>query len=182
MLLREHTHTVCGERVTLRPMTENDWATIAEWETDREVIWWADSDPITSRTIQEVQEIFRTVSQNAYCFVIELEDNPIGDCWLQRVNLKSILEAYPGKDCRRIDLVIGKKALWSQGLGTDVIRSMTRFAFDQENADVVFGIVGDYNGRSERAFRKAGFKPVMNLEEPPTSRAEFMHVLAIHRP
>ena len=63
-------------------MTEDDWATISKWETDPEVIWWADTDPVNSRSLEEVQDILRSVSQTAYCFVIELDGTPIGSCWL----------------------------------------------------------------------------------------------------
>ncbi len=181
--LKLHGHTVKleGERVSLRPLTENDWAAITAWETDPEVLYWADTDPVTSRTLEEVQAIFRTVSQHAYCFVIEYENKPIGDCWLQEMNVKKILEKYPQRNCRRVDLVIGEKGLWGRGLGTDVIRTLTRFAFEHEKADIVFGIPGDYNRRSQHAFEKVGFKPVMKLPEPTGTRAKYCLALAIEK-
>lgn len=177
--LREHDFTLKGECVTLRPMTEDDWAIVAAWETDPEVLYWADTDPVTSRSVDEVKGIFRTVSQTAYCFVIEYQSKPIGDCWLQAMNVKKILKKYPRKDCRRIDLAIGEKGLWGQGLGTDVIRTLTKFAFEYEKADMVFGITGDYNPRSRRAFEKVGYQEVMKLKEPKTSRAKYCLALAI---
>jgi aminoglycoside 6'-N-acetyltransferase len=179
--LREHRFTLTGERVFLRPMTENDWTLVTPWETDPEVLYWSDMEPITSRTLEEVQAIFRSVSQHAYCFIIEYQGDPIGDCWLQEMNLEHILKKYPGKDCRRIDLVIGEKGLWGKGLGTDVIRTLTGFVFDHEKADMVFGIPGDHNQRSQRAFEKAGYSLVMKLEEKPPSRATYSHVLAIEK-
>jgi RimJ/RimL family protein N-acetyltransferase len=178
--LWEHAVKLKGERVTLRPMTEDDWTLAEKWETDPEVLYWSDGDNITSRTIQEVQAIFRTVSQEAYCFIIEHEGRPVGDGWLQKMNLPQILEKFPGKDCRRIDLVIGEKALWGKGLGTDVIRVLTKFAFEQEKADMVFGLPGDYNRRSRRAFEKAGYKSVTRLQEPPGGKADFVEALAVN--
>ncbi len=179
--LREHKHTLKGERVSLRPMTENDWPIVAKWETDPEVLYWADVEPTISRSLKEVQAIFRSVSQHAYCFVIEFEGKPIGDCWLQEMNLKRILKKFPGKDCRRVDLVIGEKGLWGKGLGTDVIRTLTGFAFQHEKADMVFGIIGDYNERSRRAFEKAGYKLVKKMKEKPPSRAKLSYILAIDK-
>ena len=162
-------------------MTEDDWTIMTKWETDPEVLYWADTDPVEARTLAEAQAIFRGVSQRAYCFIIELEGKPVGDCWLQEVNLEKILKKFPGKDCRRIDLVIGEKGLWGQGLGTDVIRTLTKFAFNHGKADLIFGILGDNNERSQRAFTKAGYSIVMKLKEPTQSKAKFSHVLAIEK-
>jgi RimJ/RimL family protein N-acetyltransferase len=181
MRLREHQVTLQGERVFLRPMTEEDWGTVAKWETDPEIIHWADTSRVTSRTVEEVQKIFRKVSENAYCFIIELEGKPIGDGWLQGMNLTKVLRRYPGRDCRRIDLAIGEKELWGRGLGADTIRTLTRFAFEREEADMVFAIIGDYNERSQSAFMKSGYSLVMKIEEPPPSRAKLSYVFAIDK-
>ena len=181
MKLREHQVMLRSDRVVLRPMTEGDWAIVAKWETDPEIIHWADTGIVTSRTVAEVRQIFRVVSQRALCFIVELDGKPIGDGWLQEMNLEKLLKAYPGLDCRRIDLVIGEKDLWGRGLGVDIIRTLARFAFEQEKADMVFGITGDYNEQSQGAFMKAGFSLVMKLEEPPPGRAKLSYVFAVVR-
>jgi RimJ/RimL family protein N-acetyltransferase len=180
MKLREHQVTLQGERVLLRPMTEDDWETEAMWETDPEIIHWADTGLATSRTLEEVKKIFCKVSQHAYCFIIELDGKPIGDGWLQEMNLARVLRRYPGRDCRRIDLVIGEKELWGRGLGADTIRTLTRFAFEREKADIVFAVIGDYNERSQSAFMKSGYSLVMKLEEP-SGRARLSYVFAVDR-
>jgi aminoglycoside 6'-N-acetyltransferase len=179
--LREHKVTLQGERVFLRPMTENDWPVVAKWETDPEIIRWADTSRVSSRTEEEVWQFFCKVSQHAYCFIIELEGKPIGDGWLQEMNLKKILDRYTGQDCRRIDLVIGEKELWGRGLGADTIRTLTRFAFEQEKADIVFAVIGDYNERSQSAFIKSGYSLVMKLVEPPPSQAKLSYIFAIDK-
>ena len=147
MELKQHNNTLNGQQVVLRPMKEDDWQIISRWETDPDVIYWADSDSKESRTLEEVQNIFRTVSQNAYCFVIEMRSEPIGDCWLQRMNIEEILKKYTGFDCRRIDLAF-ERGSWGRGFGTDTIRTLTQFVFEHERADIVFGGAGDYNERS----------------------------------
>lgn len=180
-VLRRHNCTLRGERARLRPMTEADWPVISVWETDPEVVYWADTDAGSStRTIEEMKHIFRTVSQKALCFVIELDGHPIGDCWLQHMNLDEVLRRYPGMDCRRIDLAL-RKERWGQGLGTDVIRTLLRFAFEQERADIVFGLVGDYNPRSARAAGKAAMQQVFEMADPPGSRAQSTLAHAITR-
>jgi aminoglycoside 6'-N-acetyltransferase len=180
-LLNEHNITLHGEQVVLRPMTENDWDILARWNSDPEVLYFSEGGDVESYNLEEVQGIYRWVSQNAFCFIIEFNDQPIGECWLQRMNIERLLEKYPGKDCRRIDLMIGEKRLWGQGLGTDTIRTLTRFGLEEEGADMIFGLVGDYNLRSVGAFKRAGYEIDAEVEEPPGEKATFSYDLVIRR-
>lgn len=146
-----------SERLTLRPMTEGDWDIVQPWENDPEVLYYWEGSSVTDRELEMTQLIYRGVSRNAFVFIAELESKPIGVCWLQKMNLERILKHLPGKDIRRIDLMIGEKELWSRGLGTEMIRLLTEFGFEREHCDAIFGIVGDYNPRSRRAFEKNGY-------------------------
>jgi aminoglycoside 6'-N-acetyltransferase len=155
-------------------MTEDDWDILLKWNSDPEVLYFCEGDDITSWEMEPMQEMFRGVSQKAFCFIIEFEGQLIGECWFQRMNLDRILEKYPGKDIRRIDLMIGEKHLWGQGLGTDVLRTLTRFGFEEQNADMIFGCsIGDHNPRSLRAFQKVGYKVDAKVEVPPGRKAQY---------
>jgi aminoglycoside 6'-N-acetyltransferase len=180
-LLSEHNITLHGEQVVLRPMTENDWDILARWNSDPEVLYFSEGGAVESYALEDVQGIYRWVSQNAFCFIIEFNDQPIGECWLQRMNIERLLEKYPDKDCRRIDLMIGEKRLWGRGLGTDTIRTLTRFGLEEEGADMIFGLVGDYNLRSVGAFKRAGYEVDAEVEEPPGEKATFSYDLVIRR-
>lgn len=180
-LLNEHNITLHGEQVGLRPMTENDWDILARWNSDPEVLYFSEGADVESYDLEEVQGIYREVSQNAFCFIIEFKGQQIGACWLQRMNIERLLEKYPGKDCRRIDLMIGEKRLWGQGLGTDTIHTLTRFGLEEEGADMIFGLVGDYNLRSVGAFKRAGYEVDAEIEEPPGEKAKFSYDLVIRR-
>jgi RimJ/RimL family protein N-acetyltransferase len=108
--------------------------------------------------MEEVKAIYRGVSQTSYYFMIKFQGKPIGECQLQEMNLARILDRYPGLDCRRIDIMIGEKSLWGHGLGTEAIGLLTRFGFDREHADAIFGCdIADTNPRSRRAFEKNGY-------------------------
>ena len=54
--------------------------------------------------------------------------------------------------------MIDEKDLWGMGLGTDVIRTLTRFGFEREGADGIYGVISCNNPRSLRAFQKVGYK------------------------
>ena len=156
--IRQHSITLVGENVILRPLTEQDWDVLFRWNNDPEVLYFVEGDYIPSRTMEEIKAIYRGVSQTAFCFMIEFQGKPIGECQLQQMNLERILNRYPGLDCRRIDIMIGEKSLWGQGLGTEAIGLLTQYGFDSEHADAIFGCdIADTNPRSRRAFEKNGY-------------------------
>ena len=117
--LRVHDVRLVGPRVVLRPMTEPDWDVILAWNNDPDVLYFSDGDDVRSRTLDEVHRIYRSVCSRAFCFIIEYEDRPIGECWLQEMNLQRIFKRYPGRDLRRIDIAIGEPQRWGRGLGTE---------------------------------------------------------------
>ncbi len=179
--LRTHQVTLASDTVVLRPLTEDDWSLLLPWNNDPEVLYLVEGDDVQSRTREEVQAIYRTVSQSAYCFVIEVatinsatiaessnvvttrpagasRTVAVGECWLQEMNLQRLLDRYPGKALWRIDLMIGEKAYWGRGVGTKVIGMLVDFAFDRVGADLVFGCdIADHNTASLRAFQRNGF-------------------------
>lgn len=182
MRLREHGIVLRGEKVLLRPMTEDDWDILLKWNNDPDVLYFSESADVTSHNLEQVQQIYRGASQNAFCFIIEADGRPVGECWLQRMNLERVLEKYPGQDCRRIDLTIGEKHLWGRGFGTDVIRTLTKFGFEEENADVIFGCdIADYNPHSLRAFQRAGYEVETKIKQPPGRKAQHVYDVVILR-
>ncbi len=181
--LTPHEITLRGPRLVLRPLREDDWETLLTWNNDEEVLYYAEGEDVTGYTLEEVQELYRTISRLAFCFMMEFDGRPIGECWLQRMNLARILEQYPGEDVRRIDLLIGEKALWGRGLGTEAIGLLADFAFGHEHADAVFACdVADYNHGSLRAFQKAGFSVCATHPQPPGNKAHIKHDLIRRRP
>jgi aminoglycoside 6'-N-acetyltransferase len=121
MKLRTHDVTLVGQNFTLHPLTEADWDILLVWNNDREVLYYTEGDDVSGYDLLQVQKIYRTVSQTAYCFLAKVGDRPIGECWLQEMNLEQILREYPNKKCRRIDLMIGEMGYRGRGLGTQMI-------------------------------------------------------------
>ena len=164
--LAPHDVALRGGAVTLRPMTEGDWDALLTWNNDPVVMELADANPFEQTTLEELQTIYRWISTHAYCFIMEVDGNPIGECWLQRMNLQRLVVQFPGHDLRRIDLMIGKQALWGRGYGTEAIGLLVDFGFRQQRADAIFGLVKEFNRRSQRAFAKNGFTRHATVNEP----------------
>lgn len=156
--LRSHDITLRSGNIVLRPMTEDDWEILHKWNSDSEVLSYADLN-INRYSLEMVKRIYRGVSQNAFCFIIEFKGEPIGETWLQEMNLERILVKFPDKDIRRIDIMIGEKKLWGKGIGTAVVGMLVDFGFAEERADAIFGCdVVENNVRSSEMFRKLGFE------------------------
>ena len=184
--LRQHDVTLCGETrrgvaVRLRPMTEDDWPLLYRWNSDPEVLYYSEGDDVDAYSPENVRGIYCTVSQTAFCFIVEADGVPVGECWLQEMNIERVLIRYPGLDCRRIDLMIGEKSYWGQGIGTEMIRLLTEFGFVEQGADVIHSCVSDYNVQSWRAFQRVGYEIVERRKEPPGSKADYSYDLALTR-
>jgi len=163
-------------------MTEEDWPILERWNSDPEILYYCEIDDVSHRTPDEVRQIYRGVSQAAFCFIIELDERPIGECWLQEMNIERVLRQYPHMDCRRIDLMIGEKELWGQGIGTQTIRLLTEFAFLTEGVDIIYEPgIADYNHRSRRAFQRVGYEIMGKRRGKPGGKAEYLYDLALSR-
>jgi RimJ/RimL family protein N-acetyltransferase len=150
------------------------------WNNDPDVLYFAEGSKVTRRTLHETQSIYRGVSQSAFVFISELDGEPIGECWLQNMNLKRVIDRHPGLCLKRIDLTIGEKRFWGRGWGTKTIRLLTRFGFEEPSTDAIFGCdVADYNPRSRKAFEKNGYTVDAQLIQPPgrKSRRNFDLIL-----
>lgn len=174
-----HTHDIilCGQTgghtVKLTPLTDQHLPLLYRWNSDPEVLYWCEEEDVTCNDRETVRLIYGSVSQHAFCFLIEADGMPIGECWLQEMNLPYIRDRYPaGTDVRRIDMMIGEKDWWNRGIGTEVIRLLCVFAFQQEHVQILSCFCDDYNLRSRRAFEKNGFTPVFSRPVSDSTKAK----------
>jgi Acetyltransferases, including N-acetylases of ribosomal proteins len=156
-IINKHDYVLCRENIKLRPMTDDDFEILLKWNSDSDVLYWVEGDDIDSHSLADIQGIYGSVSQNAWCFIIEFSGTPVGECWLQKMNMPHIIEEFPDDIIYRIDIMIGDKNYWNQGIGTRVIRMLTDFGFKKQKADKIFYLPGDYNKRSIRAAEKVGY-------------------------
>ena len=173
-IIRAHDILLCEGDITLRPMCDGDLESILlKWNNDAEVLYFSEGDDIASHNLEDIQGIYGYVSSMAFCFIIEYESTPIGECWLQKMNLEHILEQYPGLDLRRIDIMIGEKEYWGRGIGTRVVCMLTQFGFETENTDMIFYMPADYNVRSCKAAERVGYKLVNKTETKDNPKSKF---------
>jgi aminoglycoside 6'-N-acetyltransferase len=145
--------------LVLRPMREDDLPQALEWDNDPEVHYYMQGETQPVFTLEDLGDMYRGVARAAHVFVIEVAGRDIGTCWLQDMNVERLIRRFPGRSLKRIDLSIGVKDLWGRGIGTRVIRLLTRFGLDRLGADAIFAVgIYDFNARSLGAFQNAGFR------------------------
>ena len=64
-----------------------------------------------------------------------------------------------------LGIMIGEKGCWDQGYGTDAVRALLRFAFQELNLHRVSLEVFDFNERAIRCYEKCGFRKEGVLRE-----------------
>ncbi len=161
-IIRIHTITLTdGNGLVLRPVSDADIPLLCRLNSDMEVLKWSDGAATEPYDEETVRGIWRYVSQNAHCFIVEVDGVPVGDCWLQKMNVPEVLAMYPdGTDVRRIDISIGDRRYWGCGIGTRFVGLLLEFAFREECVDVMHCMCDDGNVRSKRIWEKHGFRLV----------------------
>lgn len=178
--MKTHGIVLDGNEVRLRPMTDTDLPIARGWWNDPEIAEWSDdNEEGRPYSPEEIREIYARLSNEGFVFVIEEGGTSIGDCWLQRMNLKYFLDRFRGRKLWRIDIQIGDPQKWNKGIGTETIGLLTNLGFSREAADAVFGCsVGNDNPRSFRAFRKNGYWAM----EEPGGDVHLMTLRELHSP
>ncbi len=127
----------------------------ARWALDSE--YWRLMDWSRAYTFSKrmMQTWFEKVNENNTGFffsIYTLADNRlIGDIGLDGVNW-SCGDSYVG-------IAIGERDLWGKGYGTDAMRVLLRFAFQELNLRRVTLNVFGYNPRAIQSYKKVGFQP-----------------------
>ena len=158
-VIRRHDYTlkIKDTQLELIPLLDEHLPLLYKWNNDPEVVYWADSGNFEVCTEEDVRGIYSYVSEKAFCFLIVYEGNPVGDCWVQEMNLEHLKEKHPSKNVYRIDITIGEKELWGKGIGSAAVKVLCKFAFHKLEAGILYYICCDYNERSRRTAIKNGF-------------------------
>ena len=147
-----------GKLVRIRAYERSDLDAVMAWVNDEEVTRQLGAGPLTfpvSR-VQEEQFLEAAVRSGAdptnKVFAIETlaERKYIGGIDLRGINW---LDRHA-----EIGIVIGDKANWSKGFGTDAMRVITRMGFEKMGLHRLWLRVYDFNAAAIRCYEKCGFQ------------------------
>jgi aminoglycoside 6'-N-acetyltransferase len=144
--------------------TESDMNLLYRWLNNEQVLTYLDGTG-TGFTREQVEAKYGPRARGEdYVIpcIIEHEAIPIG-----------YLQYYPLLETERIeyeadaeglhygiDLFIGEPAYWNRGIGTAVLREITRYLFDVRQADSIYIDPAAWNSRAIRCYEKCGFAKV----------------------
>ncbi|MFQ6044228.1 MAG: GNAT family N-acetyltransferase [Candidatus Poribacteria bacterium] len=174
--IKQHNLHLRGKKTRLRPFTDADIHVAWRWNQDAEALYYADSNEVTRYTLEDVKDIYHSMSRQGYLFIIEAEDGkPIGEVcslrspttssyglqWMnmERANVK------PGEKVMRVPIMIGEKSYWGRGYGKDVVSTLMRYAFLELKIDRFCAMgVSSFNERALGMFSSLGLREVRRLK------------------
>jgi RimJ/RimL family protein N-acetyltransferase len=78
-----------------------------------------------------------------------------------------------------LGIMIGDKTCWDHGFGTDAIRTMLRFGFEELNLNRVYLTVSDDNARGIACYRKCGFTEEGRLRQDRFREGEYRDTIVM---
>ncbi len=138
----------------LRATTEDDFPAFHRWWSDPETQTFQTTAPLSVRTWEADQEMFRgwmrdTGSTVGFSIERTEDGELVGQC--------SLWGMTPTERCATIGIIFGRE-YWNHGYGTEALRLVLDYAFKERNLHRVQLTVNANNPRGIRAYEKVGFK------------------------
>jgi aminoglycoside 6'-N-acetyltransferase len=147
----QKSHTLKGERVTLRPVRETDAERFDEILREPAVSrWWGEHD--ARRVREELIE-----PEDVVVYAIEADGEVIG-------SIQYYEETTPDYRHANVDLFV-TTARQGQGLGPEAIRLLARYLFEERGHHRLTIDPAAENERAIRAYQRVGFRPVGVMRE-----------------
>ncbi len=152
-------HRLVGEGIELRRHDRANYPLYARWYGDEEIwrltSWMA--EPMRRMAVERLFED-REVSSLEDSFAIheEGEEEPIGV-----ISLMNISEANASAD---LSIIVGEDRDRNRGLGTEAIRIILRYAFEDLDLNRVGLSVFEFNETAISAYEKLGFEREGRME------------------
>ena len=151
--------------IRFRPLEESDLPQVEAWLRAEHVAeWWRDPLEIAVEKRREALEGRREVDH----YVILEDERPLGMIQTYRVGHHAewgeLIGAEP--EAAGVDLFVGEPDAVGRGLGPEILQQFARtIAFARPETTALVATVEEANRRSWRAFEKAGFRHVRDVEE-----------------
>ena len=145
-----------GQKVVLRAMTRADLPTFVRWFNDAEVTQFLGGNMWPMSPESEERWFDRQIQENPLILCIEtLAAAGENGVLIGNIGLHNLSERNHHAE---LGIIIGEKEHWSRGYGSDAIKTLLRYGFDELNYHQVYLRVYDFNPRGIRCYEKCGFK------------------------
>lgn len=127
----------------------------SRWFQDTEYLRFLDTDPpklLSEKKWKELLEKDLEASgRNDLFFVIRTLEGE------ELIGFIGLFDLYQQHGDTLVAIALGERKYWGNGFGTDAMRVMLRYAFNELNLRRVGLIVFEYNPRAIRSYEKVGF-------------------------
>ena len=147
---------IYGERIRLRAPERSDIPMFVEWFGDPDVVEHLQTRLPMGLADEEVwfdNMLKRPLAEHPW--VIEVKQDE-AQPWKAIGNIHFLSINHVNR-ASEIGIVIGDKNYWDKGYGTDAMRTMVRYGFEQLNLYRIFLRVHAGNDRGIHAYKKVGF-------------------------
>jgi RimJ/RimL family protein N-acetyltransferase len=148
---------VNGKLVCLKPLGTKDQKQIGAWNKDVEVTKYREIEGSTDKKLFSFSfGIFNKESQKL-----------IGDIGISTIDLEN--------KHAEIGMAIGDKNYWNKGYGTDLVKTILKFCFQELGLNKVYLDVWEENKRAIGCYLKCGFKKDGVLREHVFKDGKYHH-------
>ena len=166
-------HTfIRGEIIDLLPLNPDHVALYSKWENNPKVRKYVRTEfPVTVEESKKYLESGETKTRSRIMFEIwyRKDQKPIGYCQIDDISWV---------DHRaNLGLVIGERDYWGKGIGTETIKLLIEYGFNELNFHKIAAESFAPNIGSQRCFEKNGFKYEGKLKEDTYVDGEFIDLL-----
>lgn len=147
-----------GHKVKLRPKRLYDAIDDYQWRQDTELCRLDATQPATSSFEEYLRlsaEAPSKTSRSCHFAIETFSGKHIGNC--------SCFDMDEANGEVEIGIMIGNKAYWDQGYGTDAIRTALDYVFSRKGLNRVYLKTLNWNTRAQKCFQKCGFSPCGQL-------------------
>ncbi len=167
---------ITGSRTRLRGIERDDIARFTVWMNDPEVIENLQvRSPFSFASEEKWFERNLTKPLEEQVLAVEARTPAgwvhIGNCGFHNVNWLN--------RSTELGIAIGEKAYWSQGHGTDAVRLLLRYGFNELNLNRICLHVYSFNTRAIRCYEKAGFVLEGRLRQDVFHHGEYVDALVM---
>lgn len=149
-----------GNKVLIRHLGRQDLKRIKGWFRNQELISLAFGIQGDAQTLQKIaDDYYREIfwwQKNALA-IDTVGGETIG---FMKYTLREDTEIHA-----KVGILIGERPYWEHGYGTEAMRMLVRYLFEQVKVDRVELDTAEFNGRAQRSFEKCGFRRLGSFTE-----------------
>lgn len=152
-----------GELVNLRAFRDEDIEPTVRFMNDLEIIMNLDDDAPVPQSYASQKAWLEKMrkeqkSYKSFFWAVENKEGKcIGGCGVNRMDRKNRVA--------QVGVYIGERDYLGQGYGTDAMRVLLEYLFEEYNVNKVKLMVFEFNQRAIRSYEKCGFKTEAMLRE-----------------